>query len=87
MLQDFFLWKNCKYSTSHLYNDYKVIPLQIIIPKTSGYISSYYGQTKWIYFVTEDVDLLKIYRTIRDIFRPNIEWVSPSIKIFFWKLK
>ena len=30
-----------------------------MLPKTSAYIKSYDGQTKWIYFLTEDDNLLK----------------------------
>ena len=30
-----------------------------MLPKTSAYVKSYDGQTKWIYFLTEDNDLFK----------------------------
>ena len=35
-----------------------------MLPKTSGYVKSYEGQTKWIYFLIEDDDLLEKYNTI-----------------------
>ena len=30
-----------------------------MLPKTSTYVKSYDGQTKWMYFLTEGDDLLK----------------------------
>ena len=56
--------KNYKYFIGYLYNDHKVKPLHIMLPKTSAYVKSYDGQTKWMYFLTEDDDLLKKYNTI-----------------------
>ena len=37
-----------------------------MLPKTSPYVKSYDGQTKWIYFLIEDDDLLERYNTIWD---------------------
>ena len=34
--------------------------------KTSAYVKSYDGQTKWIYFLIEDDDLLEKYNTVWD---------------------
>ena len=34
-------------------------PLNIMLPKTSAYEKSYDEQTKWMYFLIEDDDLLK----------------------------
>ena len=34
--------------------------------KISVYVKSYDGQTKWMYFLTEDDDLLEKYNTIWD---------------------
>ena len=42
-----------------MYNDYKVKSLHILLPKTSAYLKSYDGQTKWMYFLIEDDDLLE----------------------------
>ena len=35
--------QNYKYFISHLYNDYKVKPLHVMLPKTSVYVKSYDG--------------------------------------------
>ena len=43
-----------KYFIGYLYNNHIVKPLHIMLPKTSAYVKSYDGQTKWIYFLTED---------------------------------
>ena len=37
--------KNCKYFIGYLYNDRKVKPLHIMLPKTSAYVKSYDGKT------------------------------------------
>ena len=58
--------KNYKYSIDYLYNDYKVKPLHIMLPKTSTYVKHYDGQTKWMYFLIEDYDLLEKYITTWD---------------------
>ena len=47
-----------------MYNDHKFKPLHIILPKTSIYVKSYDGQTKWIYFLIENDNLLEKYNTI-----------------------
>ena len=48
-----------KYFIGYLYNDNKVKPLHIMLPKTSAYVKRYDGQTKWMYFLIEDDDLLE----------------------------
>ena len=58
--------KNYKYFIGYLYNGNKVKPLNIMLPKTSAYVKSYDGQTKWIFFLIEDADLLEKYNTVRD---------------------
>ena len=58
--------KKYKYFISNLYNNCKVKPLHIMLPKTSAYVYSYDGKTKWIYFLIEDDDLLEKYNTIWD---------------------
>ena len=35
-----------------------------MLPKTSAYVKSYDGHTKWIYFLIEDDDLLEKYNAI-----------------------
>ena len=42
------------------------MPLPIMLPKTSTYVKSYDGQTKWMYFLIEDDGLLEKYNTIWD---------------------
>ena len=56
--------KSCKHFNSYLYNDHKVNPLHIMLPKTNDYVKSYDGKIKWIYFLIEDDDLLEIYNAI-----------------------
>ena len=56
--------KNYKYFIGQLYNHNKVKPFQIILPKT--YLKCCDGQTKWMYFLIEDDDLLDKYNTIWD---------------------
>ena len=58
--------KNYKYFIGYLYNDNKVKPLHIMLPKTSAYVKSYDGQTKWMYFLIEDDDLSERYNIIWD---------------------
>ena len=43
----------------YLYDDYKIKPLHIMLPKTSVYVKRYDGQTKWMYFSIEDNNLEK----------------------------
>ena len=49
----------------YLYNGNKVKQLNIMLLKTSAYVESYDGQTKWMYFLIDD-DLLERYNTIWD---------------------
>ena len=37
-----------------------------MLPKTRAYVKSYDGQTKWMYFLTEDDDLWDNFNTISD---------------------
>ena len=56
--------KKYEYVVGYLYNNHKVKPLHIMLPKTSAYVRSYDGQTKWIYFLIEDDEFLEKYNTI-----------------------
>ena len=38
------------YYIGYLYHDNKVKPLHIRLPKTTAYVKSYEGKTKWMYF-------------------------------------
>ena len=51
--------KNYKYLIGYLYNDSKVKPLHIMLPKTSAYVKSYDGQIKDLYFLIEGDILLE----------------------------
>ena len=42
-----------------MHNDNKVKLLHVVLPKTSGYVKSYDGQTKWMNFLIEDDELFK----------------------------
>ena len=64
---------NYKYSVGYLYNDDKVKPLQIILPKTSAYVKGCDGQTKGMHFLIEDDDVLKKYNTIWDEVRADMK--------------
>ena len=53
-----------------------------MLPKASAYVKSYDGQTKWMYFLIEDDDLLEKYNTIRAKVSTDIKKASLStIKI------
>ena len=41
-------------------DDYKI---KLLLPKMSAYVKSYTGQTKWMYFLIEDDELLSKYST------------------------
>ena len=49
-----------------MYNDHKVKPLYITLPKTRAYVKSYDGQTQWMYFLIQNDDVLEKYNTIWD---------------------
>ena len=57
--------KGYKQFIGYLYNDYKIKPLHIILPMRA-YVESCDGQTKWMYFLIEDDDLLEKYNTVCD---------------------
>ena len=46
------------------YDNHKVRPFHIILPKTTAYVKNYDEQTKWMYFLIEDDDLFEKYNTI-----------------------
>ena len=65
--------KNYKYFIAYLYDDYKIKSLHIMLPKTRVYVKSYDGQTKWMYFLIEDDELLEKHNTIWDNVSPDIK--------------
>ena len=73
-----------------MYNDNRVKSLHIMLPKTSTYVKSYNGQTKWMYFLTEDDDLVEKYNIIWDKVSANIKKQFDSEHVYnknFWKTK
>ena len=58
--------KNYKYFTGYLCNNNKVKPLRNMLPRTSAYVKSYDGQTKRMFFLIDDDDLLEKYNAIWD---------------------
>ena len=57
----------------YLHNDHKVKPLHIMLPKTSAYVKRYDEQTKWMYFLIKDDDVLEKYNIIWDKVRADIK--------------
>ena len=69
----------------YLCDDYKIKPLFIMLLKTSAYVKGYDGETKWMYFLIEDDDILKKYITIWDF---DKEFDSETLyNKIFWKTK
>ena len=56
-----------------MYNDYKVKLLHIMLSKTSAYVRNYDGQTKWMYFLIEDDELLEECNSTGDKVSANIK--------------
>ena len=44
-----------------MHNDHEVKPLDMMLSKTSAYVKSCNGQTKWMYFLISDDDSLEKY--------------------------
>ena len=65
--------KSYKYFIGYLYNGNKVKPLNIMLTKTSAYVKGYYVQTKWMYFLIEDDDLLEKYNSMWDKLSADIK--------------
>ena len=51
--------KKYKHFIGYLHNDYKIKPLHIMLLKTSACVKGYDEQTKWMYFLIEEDDLLE----------------------------
>ena len=51
--------KNYKYFIGDLYNGNKIKLLNMMFPKASAYVKSCDGETKCMYFLIDDDDLLK----------------------------
>ena len=57
-----------------------------MLPKTSAYVKSHDGQTKWIYFLIEDDDLLEKYNTIRGKVSADIKKEFDSKPVYIKEL-
>ena len=57
--------KNYKYFIGYWYNDPKVKPWYVVLPKTSAYVKNYDGQTKGVFLIEND-DFLEQCNTIWD---------------------
>ena len=53
-----------------------------MLPKSSAYVKSYDGQTKWMYFLTEDDDLSEKYYAIWDKVSAGIKQEFDSEPVF-----
>ena len=51
--------KNYKYFIVYLYNDHRVKPLHIMLPKASAYVKSYDGETELMDFLINNNDLVE----------------------------
>ena len=72
-----------------MYDDYKVKPLHVMLPKTSAYIKCYAGKTKWMYFLINNDDLLEKYNTVWDKVKADVRKEFDSEPVYnkiFWKL-
>ena len=61
-----------------------------MLPKTRAYVKSYDGQTKWMWFLIEEDNLLKKYNTIWDKVSADIKKEfdrKPAYNKNFWKSK
>ena len=79
-----------KYFIGYLYNDHKVKPLHIMLPKTSAYVKRYDGQNIWIYFLFKDDGLLERYNAIWDKVSADIKREFDSEPVYnkvFLKIK
>ena len=66
----------------YLYGNHKVKSLDIMLPKKSSYVISYDGQTKWMYILIEDDDLLEKHSTIWDKFNTDIKKTFDSEPVY-----
>ena len=73
--------KIIKYFIGYRDDEYKIKPLCIMLLKTSTYVRSYNGETKWMNFLIKDNELLKkyndVWHKVSNSFKKNLI-VSPS---------
>ena len=69
-----------------MYDNHKVKPLHIMLPKSSARVKVFDGETIWMYFLIEDDDLLEKHNTIwdkvRDDIKQNLIAILSTIKNF-----
>ena len=56
-----------------MYDGYEIKPLHIMLPKTRVFVKSYDGQSKWMYLLIEDEELLEKYNNTWDKVSANIK--------------
>ena len=56
-----------------------------MLPRLSAYVKRYDGQTKWMYFLSEDDDLLEKYNAIWDKVSADIK--KPKLNLMVMKLQ
>ena len=79
--------KNSKHFIGYLYYNHKVKLLHIMLPKTTAYVKSYDRQTKWVYFLIEDDDLLQKYNTVWDKVSADVKKEFDSKPVYNKNLK
>ena len=79
--------KNYKYFIGYLYNDNTVKALHKMLPKISAYVKSYDIQTKWMYFLIKDDDLLKKYKNIWDKLSADLRKKNLTANLLIIKIK
>ena len=79
--------KNYKYFIGYLYNDNTVKALHKMLPKTSTYVKNYDIQTKWMYFLIKDDDLLKKYKNIWDKLSADLRKKNLTANLLIIKIK
>ena len=56
--------ENYKFLIGHLCDYCKAKPLHVIHPKRNTYVTNYDGQSKWMYLLIENDELLERYNNI-----------------------
>ena len=79
--------KNSKHFIGYLYDNHKVKLLHIMLPKTTAYVKCYDEQTKWVYFLIEDDDLLQKYNTVWDKVSADVKKEFDSKPVYNKNLK
>ena len=79
--------KSSKHFIGYLYDNHKVKLLHIMLPKTTAYVKCYDGQTKWMYFLIEDDDLLQKYNTVWDKVSADVKKEFDSESVYNKNLK